>query len=324
MKKALSALVFLLFAAHSLFANNSNEEENIRKNFQFSFLTPIGSNGSYSHRAINRISINLLGGYSYANTAFEAGGLYNINTGWTKGFQLAGLFNYTGKSLHAAQVAGIANISRKGCSSFQLAGLVNAGADIDGLQMSGLVNVANRVKGVQLGLINYADESEGISIGLINIIRKGGKHEFEVSFSETLHTALSFRLGTDKLYTIFSAGVNYTKKNTEYAAGLGLGTHIDWKKQWANQIELTGYGLTENGSFRTDGVRMLLQLRCPVSKTLGRHFTVFAGPTVNMTITETSSSDSPSKTWSPWHLWKSNNGNTQFRGWIGMTAGVRF
>jgi transposase len=55
------------------------------------------------------------------------------------------------------------------------------------------------------------------SIGLINIAKHRGKYEFEVSFSESINTAISFKIGTDKFYTIFSGGINYFLSTIEYA-----------------------------------------------------------------------------------------------------------
>lgn len=79
------------------------------------------------------------------------------------------------------------------------------------------------------------------SIGLINIAKHRGKYEFEVSFSESINTAISFKIGTDKFYTIFSGGINYFLSIIEYAAGLGFGTNINWKKRWSNQIEIQAF-----------------------------------------------------------------------------------
>lgn len=304
----------------------SMAQSNQERDFQLSFIAPFGTNGTQSHLTTNKISVNLLGGYSYSNTVFEFGGLYNVNTHLTKGFQFAGIANYSGNSENAAQFAGITNIAAGGTTPFQFAGIANVADEVTGLQFAGIANVAKRVKGVQFGLFNYAEESDGVSIGLINIVKNGGKQEFEVSFSEALNTAVSFKLGTDKFYTIFSGGVNYINKPTEYAAGLGFGTHINWKKGWGNQIEAMGYALTENGSFETKGINMLTQLKFTVSKELAPHFKVFAGPVVNMTISDYVNPETGAigSSLSPWSMWKNDNGSTRLNGWIGFTAGVRF
>lgn len=304
----------------------SMAQDNQERDFQISFISPFGTNGTQSHLTTNKISVNILGGYSYGNRIFEFGGLYNVNTNLTKGFQFAGMANYSGNTDNAAQFAGITNIASDGTTPFQFAGITNIANNVNGLQFAGVLNVAKHVKGVQFGLINYAEENDGVSIGLINIVKKGGKQEFEVSFSETLNTAVSFKLGTDKFYTIFSGGVNYINNPVEYAAGLGFGTHIDWKKGWGNQIEAMGYALTENGSFETDALNMLTQLKFTVSKQFAPHFKIFAGPVINMTISDYVNPETGAigSSLSPWTMWENNSSTTRIKSWIGLTAGVRF
>lgn len=304
----------------------SMAQSNQERDFQLSFIAPFGTNGTQSHLTTNKVSVNLLGGYSYGNTVFEFGGLYNVNTHQTKGFQFTGIANYSGNTEKAAQFAGITNIAAAGTTPFQFAGIANVADEVTGLQFAGIANVAKRVKGVQFGLFNYAEESDGVSIGLINIVKNGGKHEFEVSFSEALNTAVSFKLGTDKFYTIFSGGINYINKPVEYAVGLGFGTHIDWKKGWGNQIEAMGYALTEKSSFETKGINMLTQLKFTVSKEFAPHFKVFIGPVVNMTISDYVNPQTGviGSSLSPWSMWQNDSGSTRLNGWIGFTSGVRF
>ncbi|ULQ61073.1 hypothetical protein K7I13_07420 [Brucepastera parasyntrophica] len=102
----------LLFLAVLCISVSAQDGEKIRP-FQFSLITPLGTNGIQSQSIANVFSLNLLGGYSRGNTGFELGGMYNINFGFTRGFQFGGLFNYSGSSERAFQIAGIANINRR-------------------------------------------------------------------------------------------------------------------------------------------------------------------------------------------------------------------
>lgn len=351
MKKSIFSLLFFSLSVLSSFAQSKTT-----KNFQLSLITPLGTNGTQSQSTINKVSLNLLGGYSYGNTIFELGGLYNINTHLTKGIQLAGIANYSGKSENSVQFAGISNIIESGNSitqiggitnftqsvngiqlaginniaknaqGVQLAGITNYANELNGVQISGIVNIAKKVQGVQFGLINIAGESDGVSIGLINIVKKNGKQEFEVSFSEALNTSVSFKLGTDKFYTIFSGGINYWDKPVQYAAGLGFGSQLNWKKGWSNQIEIMGYSLTENESFDLDGINMLTQIKLPVSYQFAKRFKVFAGPTLNMTISQYVNTETGvlGSSLSPYSMWKNKSDKTRLNGWIGFSAGVRF
>ncbi len=218
------------------------------------------------------------------------------------------------------------NIAKDGNIPFQFAGIINIAKVITGLQFATLVNTARKNSGVQFALFNYAEESDGVSIGLINIIKKGGKQELEVSFSEALNAAVNFKLGTDKLYTIFSAGINYINtQQLEHAVGIGFGTHIDWRHGWGNQIEAVGYSLTEKASFDLGGINMLAQLKLTVSKQILPHFKVFIGPVINMTISDYVNSETGAlgSCLSYLSMWENNSDKMRLNGWIGFTAGIR-
>ena len=60
-----------------------------------------------------------------------------------------------------------------GAKGIQLAGLMNINlGDIDGIQIAGLFNGADSVRGIQIGLINVAQKLSGLQIGLVNYIRE--------------------------------------------------------------------------------------------------------------------------------------------------------
>ena len=305
--------------------SGTHSEETKERTFQLSLLSPLGTNGVSSGQVTNKVSVNLVGGHSYANKGFEFGSVYNVNLGYTSGFQFAGVVNYTNESRNAAQFAGVTNISRSGKTPFQFAGVLNVADNVSGLQFSGVVNVAKEVRGVQFGVVNYSDTCSGVPVGIFNIVKHGGKQEFEVGVSDAFNTYASFKLGVDRLYTIFSAGVNFLHSEPIYGVGMGWGTDISWKKTgWANQIEAVGYYITEDGKFQL-GTNVLAQLKFTFSKQIRPHFKVFAGPTLNLTVSdhvnnETGVIGSSLKPYSIFHT----NGNTAVNGWAGLTAGVRF
>ncbi len=357
-------------------------QETRKENVQFGIVTPLGTNGKLSPITTNKISINLLSGYSYGNTIFELGGISNINTNETRGVQVAGLFNYSGNADYAVQFAGITNISKsvvavqfggilnvthrlrgaqfggilniaddvkgvqfggilniaKSLDGAQFGGIINIAKDVTGVQVGGILNVATNLNGVQIGFINYAKRSKGVSIGFINIVEQGGKQEFEISHSETLDAAISFKLGTDKFYTIFAGGVKDVDirskagyNRAEYAVGVGIGTYIDWKRGWGNEFELITYDVTEDGDFFNNNdnqyiTNSLNQFKFTVSKQFGRRFAIFGGPVLNVAVAnfvdpvtgEIGGSFSSVSKWEKIH--KSH----LISGWIGFSAGIRF
>lgn len=316
----MNKVFLILFIPLLLTISLSMNAQNKKRLFQLSFVSPIGTNGMESENTINDFSLNILGGYSYGNNILELGGLYNINLEHTTGCQIAGLFNYSGNAHGVFQLAGIANISKDKAEGVQISGITNIAKRVDGVQTSGIINIADEVNGVQIGLINYANRSNGASIGLINIIKENGIHDFSVSFSECLNTEINFRLGSKNFYTIFAVGSSFINKKAEFALGGGFGTQIEWKNEkWSNQIELLAFSMTRNKSLKTDGINLLSQIRIPITRHFTKHFSIFAGPTVNMTISK--NEDFPIK---PYSLWSRNNNSTFMNGWIGAIAGIRF
>lgn len=222
---------------------------------QISFFYPLGSSGKSSRNTAYHLSVNILTGVTGAVNGAEFGGIANINKGNMKGAQFAGINNISLGTVAGAQFAGIANISKKEAVAAQFAGIANiagrhfagaqfggianlAGGEADGLQVAGilndvkgvlkgvqigLINKAGRSRGLQLGLINCTDTVEsGFSFGLINLPRHGFYDEVELSFSDYANTALSYKFGSKRFYTIVTAGTNYVKDHLLFfGAGFG-------------------------------------------------------------------------------------------------------
>jgi hypothetical protein len=323
--KRIASLIILAFVVIHASAQTDKE-------FQLSFVTPMGTNGTASQITANDFSFNILGGVSRANNVFEFGGLYNINLEQTKGFQFAGLTNISKRAERSVQFAGIANINSNQDKGVQMAGVSNVASKgkVD-LQAAGILNIA-RVVGTQVGLINIADSVTGTSIGLINIVKRGGKRELEIGFSEVLNTYLSFKLGTDKFYTIFSGGLNYydwnntkVKKPIQYALGVGFGTDIALKKGYATQLEIMGYELSEKKKFQSD-LNLLTQFKFSFSKSVRSGLKLYAGPVANLTVSQYKTTDGElvGSQLAPYTLFKDEGSKTQLKGWLGFTIGLRY
>jgi hypothetical protein len=162
------------------------------KKAQISFLGPLGSNGLRSGQTVNKVSVNVLGGYAAGVDGFEAAGLFNVDRDTVAGVQVAGLANVVGRHLDGFQGAGLLNIVAGGGKGWQAAGLLNvATRPLTGVQTAGLFNysglakerpansVQNESSEVELeprrgtvqaaGLFNVAPEVRGVqAAGLFN------------------------------------------------------------------------------------------------------------------------------------------------------------
>lgn len=159
------------------------------KPFQSSLVPSVGSHGKMAGQVVNKVSLNLVGGYSAGLNGVEVAGGFNINKKDVQYAQAAGIFNIVGgrmkgaqatggvnqvmKSVTGMQAAGVVNIANDTVTGAQFAGLVNrALGDMTGIQASGLINRSGgEMLGAQFsGLINSVQDSmKGIqAAGLIN------------------------------------------------------------------------------------------------------------------------------------------------------------
>lgn len=173
------------------------------KQYQVSLVPGIGSHG-LNAQVINKVSVNIIGGYAAGTSGVELGGIFNIDKrnanhvqvagafnvvgGTFKGVQLAGIHNNVFDSLKGVQASGFSNLVKGDLGGVQLtgnynviwgnlkgvqaAGTVNLVKDKShGVQLAGLGNISRKeMKGVQLaGLFNYTHYSRGVQIALVNI-----------------------------------------------------------------------------------------------------------------------------------------------------------
>lgn len=229
-------------------------------------------------------------------------------------FQASGLSNIASTS--ACQIAGGVNVTKKG--SFQLSGAVNV-AETSSCQIAGGVNVTKR-GGFQMGVINVRDTADGVTLGIINIVKHGGLVDFGVEGGEFLHTSLTFRSGTYKLYTIFSASYNYTDKF--WSAGFGLGTSVSLAKWCGINFEFMHHSLYDIPS-NWDEYNGLVQIRPLVDFRIAKNFNMFIGPTFNLLI-QSKNHDEPFGIKVPYSIAGGSYDNTDLNFWIGVTGGIRF
>jgi hypothetical protein len=132
------------------------------KPFQVSFIPGLGTHGKLGSQVVNKLSVNLLGGYTAGSKGLEMAGLFNIDKKEVKYVQLAGLFNVAGANAKGVQMAGLYNHVQDSVNGLQAAGLNNRiRKSLHGVQLSGIYNsVSGPVRGVQVtGIVNNADST---------------------------------------------------------------------------------------------------------------------------------------------------------------------
>ncbi len=356
---ASSAKTFWAWTKNSVgFTNLENVRDTINRDFQISLIPFIGTNRKLSGSVINNYSVNLLGGFSGGTNKAELGGLFNINKGDMKSVQLAGLFNQVGgkvkglqmaglinatlDSVDAVQVAGLVNFTTGNVNGLQLAGVMNmttsnlqgtqvAGIanythrDVTGAQVSGILNIARNVVGSQFGLFNYSDSIQGVPVGLISFVRHG-YHKVEIGTDEVLPINISLRTGTRSFYNMLFAGVRPEQADSvTWAFGYGIGTSPKLGKKTFLNIELSSEQLIKGN---VAALNLVNRAYIGFDYQLAKRFGIFAGPTLNYRVFDSSYTDHPKlftnsgPTIQSEKFYSTNDIATQL--WWGFRAGVRF
>lgn len=289
-------------------------------------------------------------GFANINKDFEglqASGFVNINEHTENSFQFAGFANISPKGSTYLQAAGFANVASdlkgvqgsgfanvaRDLKGVQGSGFANIARDITGVQASGFVNVARNVKGVQAaGFINICDSIDGIPIGFISIVKKGGYRNFEVSTSEWSPVQLTYRMGIEKFYNVYTL----SKLNGDwdrFALGFGFGHNRNIFKKTDLNIELVHHQeflLRPNiVSFIAERENSISQLKIGVRRNIVKNIWINAGPTFNLAWSyKLNGLSTPEGEELQPYLWKTNpksysnfpNWNSRF--WVGFHAGI--
>jgi len=231
--------------------------------------------------------------------------------------QFAGIFNET-KQGKSTQFAGIFN--HGDTAQFQAAGIYNV-AQESKCQVAGIVNVTKK-GGVQIGVVNVRDTADGVPIGLINIVKRGGIMEAGIEAGELVHTALTFRSGIRRLYSVIYTGYNYN--DNVWAFGYGFGTTFNLTEKLRLNLELTqttfhSKDLKEsNKEYQTT-----LNQFCPMlDYHFAKHFKAYAGPSLNLLYQH--KDGSMKIPYSIYHNDFNFTGNNMLDMWIGVKVGIRF
>ncbi len=201
---------------------------------QISIWPNVGTNLKMSGQVENRLSLNILAGYSAGVKGVEVGGLVNIDRKNVSGLQLAGLGNVVGGTTTGAQISGIFNNNRQDVKGLQLTGISNVILDtMRGVQITGISNVLRgTMHGWQVaGVSNFTTESvDGVQIsGISNYTKKD---------VDVLQVAGVFNIGENVNGFQVSGLINAARKNV---GGWQIGGLLNYAKT-VRLSQLAGFG----------------------------------------------------------------------------------
>ena len=139
-----------------------------------------------------------------------------------------------------------------------------------------------------------------------------------------LNTQAAFKIGVDKFYNIFALGAQFLGSEYCWAYGYGIGTHLLKEDGFKAQLELMSYHINE-GKAHTNVYNDLQQAKLTFTKKISDHFSVFAGPTINLMITDNEDNHGRDfkSNFAPYKMVSHSGKNTTLEGWIGFTTGIR-
>lgn len=143
----------------------------VEKPYQMSLVPGLGTHGKMSGSVTNKVSLNILGGYSAGSDGVEVGGMFNIDRKDVRYAQAAGIVNFVEGNVTGGQAAGFTNIISGKATGAQAAGFFNKAANVRGVQAAGFCNIAtDTVRGVQTsGFISIAKSASVQVSGFINV-----------------------------------------------------------------------------------------------------------------------------------------------------------
>lgn len=282
--------------------------------------------GGFNYVQKEQSGWQLTGGVNITGTntnGVQVAGGANITLKDTKGLQIAAGYNQS-RDLHYLQLSAGANVARNVHGAQVTAGINISHDTLSGAQIA-LVNYSYRQKGLQIGIINIADTSSSVSIGLINIVRKGGYRYIGLSSDELLHANINYKMGTKRLYNIYSIGTAMPPSNTPYlAAGFGLGNSVSLTAHWQFVTELSAHLIAAkmNDAYTWHN-RFKAQFL--IEPHIGKHFSIGFGPSANMLLYERSS-DIAATSIAPYSLFQANSPEHILDFWVGgsLALGYRF
>lgn len=293
----------------SMHAKNVNLTE--RRPVQLALTPGLSTNGFLGGQFTNKVSINVLAGYSHAVEGVEIGGALNMSKSYVQGVQLAGAVNINGELTNGVQFAGMSNVTLSDLKGWQAAGFSNHVDQASGVQMGGAMNFSKNMKGVQIagmsnwnqyeyhgvqisGGLNYTKQLKGIQIGVVNVAdsvaggvmlgvvnwAKNGFHVFEFSSNDITPYNLGFKSGVEAFYTILRAGINpHNSKLWDY--GMGIGSLARLKEKAFVDLEATYHVIQPLDQKYIDGVNAETRLALRFGYQVPRNIQLIGGPVLH-------------------------------------------
>jgi len=330
--KRLSILFFAVLAVI-----NTNAQE--KKAVQVAFIYPVGTAGTNSVDYTNNFSFNIIGGFNGGVNGFELGSVANINKGDVNGCQISGVCNMTSGDSKGLIISGVTNLTKNQSKGVEISGVANISGSHKGLQLSTINFVKDYLSGSQIGIVNYAKKGKGVQFGVVNVcsvdddvlpigifsVVKNGYYAFEVSTNELFITSLSYKMGKEKLHSIFRAGIGEHNNESVFSTGFGFGSIIPIKGNHKLNMELICDALHYDWKWGDNKLNLLNQFNLNYQYQVTKHFAIKAGPSLKTFVTnQKENGEFVDVIKIPHTLFEHVGEKYKVAGWLGLNAGIVF
>jgi hypothetical protein len=243
--------------------------------------------------------------------------------------------------IDGAAVSGLVNVDTGPACGLELAGLVNVAESVQGAQIGGIVNVAwhdarglqvglvdvagGGMRGAQVGLVNTSAKSANVQIGLLNFANDADVQIGLVNVD--LHGRLLVDAWTKPEAGTVLAGLKHGTAHTHaiYAFEMNVVTGRPWfvvglgAHLTPSERVYVDIDALEHVEVPSSGApNELHELRVALGYRLAPRLSVFAGPTFNvLEANDLPRADAPGYAWA-----LGSSSNVAYRAWAGAVAGV--
>jgi hypothetical protein len=242
--------------------------------------------------------------------AVSVGALGTVSNG-IGGAALSGLVNVDAGPVCGAEIAGLVNVA-DGVQGAQIGGILGVTADDSAGTQISLINVAGRLRGVQIGLINVANDTD-VQIGLVNIDLHGRLRLDAWAKPEAGMALAGIKHGTAHFHTVYAFEMN-TSSGRPWAV-FGLGVHLTPLERFYVDIDVAQHTQLVSTTTSPNG---LSEVRALVGYTIAPRLSAFVGPTYNVLVaTDLARADAPS-----FATALAQSSSTAVRAWPGVAVGL--
>lgn len=149
---------------------------------------------------------------------------------------------------------------------------------------------------------------------------KSQYQHLDIYTSEALHTNLAFKIGTERTYSIFHLGYQFSGGG-RLAVGFGVGKEIRKKERGSLNLEGLFHYIKENSA--ENQLNLLGQAKLQFNRKFTPRLVGFMGLSANLLVTDYRGEDLATSAMMPeWAILRMSSGGTNIKMWTGLNVGL--